>query len=146
MDRADLLSRVVNDIGPLLTSVGIGLTDTGGAMKEPIDKALEIRGYAEADWPAPTIDAGDNRALVVLTRAYALEKAAIIAAGQIDSEIDAPRSALKGSQRSGPIAKMAAAAMAEAAQYIPADTTAGGMSVGTIDLNYIAESDEEWTL
>ena len=48
MDRAGVAGLVGSDLSAVLAAAGMAATDSAGALKEPIDRALRSMGYGEA--------------------------------------------------------------------------------------------------
>lgn len=80
MTRTVLAQTAAAELAPLLRASGIPASDTIGALKEPLDRALRALGVPEADLPAAVVPDGlEVRALAYAAHTIAQRAALLLA-------------------------------------------------------------------
>ena len=132
--RADALTYVTNSFAELISDVGLGLTDTAGAMKEVLDDALLLHGVDYDDLASPTIANADILGLRAILTYTLLNRCYNAALHRVDITLDGPNMSKRRSQMVAQLKDRVAAAKEAAEEFFSDD---GSFSLTTMDLDFL---------
>lgn len=82
--RSDLVATIAGELAETLALGGLALTDTSGALKEPIDRTFRALGAAEADLATATAPDGSEAAAIAFATYFALARTLDAVAAKMD--------------------------------------------------------------
>lgn len=77
LTRAQLNTAVTAELAGVLSLAGFAATDTSGAMKEPLDRALRALGESESALAAASVADGSEAKAIAYLRYFVLDKAVL---------------------------------------------------------------------
>ena len=126
MTRADIVGYIAARLGSLVSEAGLAPSDTTGNLKEPLDDALRVMGYAEAD--IATANPTDTRYVLICARYQTLLRIQEAIADRFDVSVGGD--SFKLQQVIDNVEKLLAKARIEM-------VTTSGFQSGTISLGFL---------